>query len=267
MTNLKLDTPLLAEKYDELSNLQFDNGSILIEKLGIKEGERVLDIGCGTGRLVRYVSNVVGSNGKIVGIDPLPLRIEIARDKIKGENISFEVGVSDDLSLFEESSFDHIYLNAVFHWIANKEATLTEVYRVLKPGGRIGINTQARESPGCLKVTTDSVLSREPYAKSVVSCEDPMIKHAVTSTELKRLLEASGFRNINMELRKTKRYYQNSGEIIDLVTSSSFGNYLIHVPVHLQEQAAFDIATELEKARNEKGIEFISNNTFAFAQK
>ncbi|MCZ7398646.1 MAG: methyltransferase domain-containing protein [Candidatus Methanoperedens sp.] len=267
MTNLKLDTPLLAEKYDELSNIQFDNGSILIEKLGIKEGDRVLDIGCGTGRLVRYVSNVVGSNGKVVGIDPLPLRIDIARQKIKGENISFEVGVSEDLGLFEGSSFDLIYLNAVFHWVVNKEATLTEIYRVLKPGGRIGINTQARESPGCLKLTTDSVLSRQPYAKAVVSSEDPMIKHAVTSPELKRLLEVSGFRNISLELRKTKRYYQNSGEIIDLVTSSSFGNYLIHVPVHLQEQAAFEIATELEKARNEKGIEFISNNVFAFAQK
>ncbi|VVB95412.1 Uncharacterised protein [uncultured archaeon] len=35
MINLKLDTPLLAEKYDEISNIQFDNGSILIEKLGV----------------------------------------------------------------------------------------------------------------------------------------------------------------------------------------------------------------------------------------
>lgn len=267
MTNLKLDTPLLAEKYDEVSNIQFDNGSILIEKLGVKEGDNVLDIGCGTGRLAQYLSKIVGSRGKVVGIDPLEQRINIARKKIKCENISFEIGVSDDLRLFEDSSFDHIVLNAVFHWVANKEATLTEISRVLKPGGRIGINTQARESPGCLKLTTDSVLSREPYAKAVVSSEDPMIKHAVTSSELKRLLEASEFRNINLDLRKTKRYYQNSGEIMDLVTSSSFGNYLIHVPTHLREQAAFEIATELEKARNEKGIEFISNNVFAFAQK
>ncbi len=267
MTNLKLDTLLLAEKYDVVSNIQFDNGSILLEKLGVKEGDKVLDIGCGTGRLALYVSKIVGSHGKVVGIDPLPLRIDIARRNIKGENLSFEVGVSDDLSFFEESSFDHIYLNAVFHWVVNKEATLTEIYRVLKPGGRIGLNTQARESPSCLKLTTDSVLSREPYAKAVLPSEDPMIKYAVTSSELKRLLETSGFRNVNLDLRKTKRYYQNSGEIIDLVTSSSFGNYLNHVPASLQDQAAFEIASELEKGRSEKGIEFISNSVFAIAQK
>lgn len=267
MTNLKLDTPLLAEKYDEVSNIQFDNGSILIEKLGVKEDDKVLDIGCGTGRLAQYLSKIVGSRGKVVGIDPLEQRINIARKRIKCENISFEIGVSDDLSIFENSSFDHIVLNAVFHWVANKEATLTEIYRVLKPGGRLGLNTQARESPGCLKLTTDSVLSREHYANMIVPSEDPMIKYAVTSSELKRLLEVSGFRNIDLDLRKTKRYYQNSGEIIDLVTSSSFGNFLLHVPARLQKRATAEIASELEKARNEKGIKFLSNNVFAIAQK
>ncbi len=267
MTNLKLDTPLLAEKYDEISNIQFDNGSILIEKLGVKEGDKVLDIGCGTGRLVQHVSEIVGSHGKVVGIDPLEQRINIAKKKVNGKNISFEIGVSDDLGLFEDSSFDHIILNAVFHWVVNKEATLAEIYRVLNPGGRLGMNTQARESPGCLKLTTDSVLGRDHYAGAIVPSEDPMVKYAVTSSELKRLLELLGFRNIDIDPRKTKRYYRDSGEIIDLVTSSSFGNFLLHVPASLQNRAAAEIAQELEKTRNEKGIEFISNNVFAIAQK
>ncbi len=267
MINLKLDTPLLAEKYDEISNIQFDNGSILIDRLGVKERDNVLDIGCGTGRLAQYLSGIVGHRGKVVGIDPLDQRINIARKKIKVKNIYFEIGVSDDLSLFEDSIFDHVILNAVFHWVINKEETLEEIYRVLKPGGLIGINTQARESPGCLKLTADSVLSREQYARTVVPTEDPMTKYAVTSSELKRLLEASGFRNIDLEPRKTKRYYRDSGEIIDLVTSSSFGNFLLHVPDNLKKRATSEIASELEKASNEKGIEFISNNVFAIAKK
>ncbi len=267
MINLKLDTSLLAEKYDEISNIQFDNGSILIDKQGVKEGDNVLDIGCGTGRLAQYLSRIVGHRGKVVGIDPLEQRINIARKKIKGENIYFEIGVSDDLSLFEDDSFDHVILNAVFHWVINKEDTLAEIYRVLRPDGLVGINTQAKESPGCLKLTSDSVLGREQYAGTIVPSEDPMTKYAVTSSELKKLLEASGFRNIDLDIRQTKRYYPNSCEIINLVTSSSFGNFLLHVPEILKKRATSEIASELEKARNEKGIEFISNNVFAIAQK
>ncbi len=267
MTNLSLDTTLLAEKYEEVSNIQFDNGSILIEKLGIKEGDKVLDIGCGTGRLARSVSKIVGPSGKVVGTDPLPPRIDVARKKLNGGNVSFEVGTSDDLSQFADNSFDHVFLNAVFHWVVNKKATLTEIYRVLTPGGQLGVTTGARELPGSLKLITDNVLSREPYAGAVDLADDPLIKHAVTSSEIKKLFKASGFRNISLDIRKTIRYYQNSGEIIDLVTSSCFGNYLIHVPEHLRNRANTEIADELEKTRNEKGIESIGNTVFAIAQK
>lgn len=267
MINLKLDTSLLAEKYDEVSNIQFNNGSILIEKLGIKKGDRVLDIGCGTGRLAGYVSKIVGPSGKVAGMDPLDSRIDVARKKIKGENISFSVGMSDDLSLFEDNSFDHVYLNAVFHWVVSKEATLVEISRVLKPDGRLGLTTPAREAPGSIKLITDGVLGREPYAGAVALSDDPLMKYAVTSSELKELLEAAGFRNTSLDLRKTIRYYPGPGEIIDFVNSSCFGNFLTHVPVYLRERAASEIASELEKGRGEKGIAFTGNTVFAVAQK
>ena len=266
MSSTNSDTPLLAEKYDRISDIQFDNGLILIEKLGVKKGNRVMDIGCGTGRLAHYVSNIVGSGGKVVGIDPLKLRIEIARKKATAKNITFETGASDDLSFFTDSSFDYVYLNSVLHWIVNKEATLAEVYRVLKPDGQLGLTTHAR-GDCCSKQVTDRVLSRKPYANSVVLSEDPMIKYAVTGPELKELLAASGFRNISLDSRKTTSYYQSPDEIIDLVTSSSFGNFLLHVPAHLRERAAAEVAAELEKGRNEKGIEFINNTVFATARK
>lgn len=74
MSNVESDNQLLAEKYDKVSEGQFNNGLILIEKLGIKTGHNVLDIGCGTGRLTEYLSKIVGDEGRIYGIDPSGLR-------------------------------------------------------------------------------------------------------------------------------------------------------------------------------------------------
>jgi arsenite methyltransferase len=75
------DSPELAAAYQEVSTHQFEHGKLLIDALNLSNGQRVLDIGAGTGRLGAYVAGLVGPSGYVIGIDPLPLRIEIARSK------------------------------------------------------------------------------------------------------------------------------------------------------------------------------------------
>src|ERR1700694_217425 len=75
------DSAELAATYEKVSDRQFEHGKQLIAALNISRGERVLDIGAGTGRLAAYVSELVGPSGHVVGIDPLALRIEIAPSK------------------------------------------------------------------------------------------------------------------------------------------------------------------------------------------
>src|SRR5215467_3472402 len=78
---MTLDSPELAATYEDLSDGQFENGKQLISDLDVRRGDRVLDIGMGTGRLAAHVAAIVGPSGSVIGIDPLPLRIEIARAK------------------------------------------------------------------------------------------------------------------------------------------------------------------------------------------
>src|SRR4051812_18505003 len=122
--SLTLDTPELAAHYDDASvDRQFKSGRRLIAKLDIQPGQRVLDVGSGTGLLAEYVAAIVGPTGFVDAVDPLPLRIEIAKRKAK-PNLSFSVGDAYALDAFEDGTFDVIYLNAVFHWFPEKLAPL-----------------------------------------------------------------------------------------------------------------------------------------------
>ncbi|MCZ7403330.1 MAG: methyltransferase domain-containing protein [Candidatus Methanoperedens sp.] len=268
MSNVEYDTQELAEKYDQISDSQYENGLILIDRLGLNEGSAVLDIGCGTGRLALHTAKIVGAEGKVAGIDPSPLRIEVAGKKVRKKssgNISFKVGRAENLSGFTDSSFDAIYLCAVFHWIADKKTALKEIHRVLKPRGRVGLTTGDKGNPFTVRQITDELFLHSPYAGHV-DIEDDTSK-PVTKKELQALFKAAGYENINISTRINKRYYSTPQEVIEFVEASSFGTFLMHVPEHLRTAARHDIEKEVEKKRTPNGIEIVSNTSVAMAQK
>lgn len=269
MVHYDLDSRELAEKYDELSNSQFENGKKLVERLGVANGQSVLDIGAGTGRLGFHVLELIGPRGKYVGIDPLPERIGIAAKNNRFPNAQFLVASAEDLSFIPSDSIDAIYLSAVFHWIPDKKKALEEIRRVLKPGGKVGLTTGARElaHTACFRVVTDSVLSRKPYSE-VVDVEDYVTaRQGVTSTQLVELLLAADLDVANVEIVARRRRFATGSQIVDFLESSTFGNYLTHVPVELRDQAREDIVAEFENRRTEDGIDFRGYTIFAVAEK
>ena len=68
--NQKLKMEYNAWAYDELSKPQIEAGCKFINELNLSVGNKVLDMGCGTGNITKYVADIVGSDGQVVGIDP-----------------------------------------------------------------------------------------------------------------------------------------------------------------------------------------------------
>ncbi|SRR5579875_830434 len=244
--SLNLDNPALANDYDRISaERQFKNGQILIHELAIASGERVLDIGCGTGLLAEYVAGLVGDNGSVLGIDPLPLRIEIATRRNR-PNLTFRVGDANQLADFESAAFDVIYLNAVLHWLPDKLGPLREMFRLLRNGGRIGISTGSRNGPNRLQEIKARVLSREPFNRYPEGLKGRA--YWVNADELRELLIASGFEIRKVEERTNVQEFPSAEAIIQFSEASSFGNFLGHLPEHLRAQAREAIACELAQS-------------------
>jgi arsenite methyltransferase len=265
MTVLVLDTPELAQQYEDLSDKQFGHGKLLIADLAIKPGEKVLDVGSGTGRLAEHVADIVGSEGLVVGVDPLPLRIAIAQQKLR-DNLSFSIAPAEDLSQFGDASFDAVYFNSVFHWLEEKPAALAEAARVLKWGGRLGISAASKERPHTLQGLVREVLDKEPFSHyGEEGLDGPLFRLDVAETIA--VLNAAGFSVVSAEIKTFTDYFDTPQTVIDFSTSSSFGNFLGKLPAGAKLAAIEAVKAALETRRTPKGIELQRNVIFAIAVK
>ena len=110
-----------------------------ISQMEIKENISFLDLGCGTGLAVRYVSDLTRGNGKYWGIDISNGMIEKAKINSKGlKNVNFIRASAEELP-FDNDNFDKIICTNSFHHYLYPDRVLSEIFGVLKPNGRIYI--------------------------------------------------------------------------------------------------------------------------------
>ncbi len=110
----------------------------------IHPGDFILDIGCGAGVDSIFAGLMAGPSSKITGIDLVPEMLERAKEnaRLSALNINFLQGMAEDL-LFDNNIFDVVISNEMFNLVVDKIKALSEVYRVLKPGGRFMLADQA----------------------------------------------------------------------------------------------------------------------------
>ncbi|GAA1617407.1 methyltransferase domain-containing protein [Brevibacterium sanguinis] len=155
----------------------------------LRDGERVLDLGSGAGIDVLLSARRVGATGFAYGVDMTDEMLELAeanREKAGADNVEFLKGTIEDVPLPDES-VDVVISNCVINLSADKTAVLAEMFRVLAPGGRIGISDV---------VADDSVTPAERKERgSFVGC----IAGALSQAEYLEGLGSAGFTDAEVE--------------------------------------------------------------------
>jgi ubiquinone/menaquinone biosynthesis C-methylase UbiE len=121
-----------------------------VELAQIKAGDCVLEVGCGTGTLTLAAKRKAGPTGQVAGIDMLPGMIEASRKKaaLANQEITFQVGSIAEIP-FSDKQFDAVMCSfMIFHMSAETRSKgIAEIYRVLKPGGRLLVVDLATPKP------------------------------------------------------------------------------------------------------------------------
>lgn len=137
--------PLLAKVHDEVQARYYGCGLVVPEQLA---GLTILDLGCGAGRDIYVLSQLVGEKGTVIGVDMTEEQLAVARkhekfhQKVFGyqqNNVQFLQGYIEQLDELNlaDASVDIIVSNCVINLAMDKAAVLREAFRVLKPGGEL----------------------------------------------------------------------------------------------------------------------------------
>ena len=166
--------------YDAITNLILRPSQKSIGALTqVKAGDKVLDVGCGSGRLTMAAQGWAGADGQAVGIDPSPEMIQVARRNAAraGLKVKFEVGVVESLP-FPDGSFDVVLNRLMLHHLPDdlKQRGLAEMCRVLKPGGVCLVVDFEPPKSGLLRLIVENHLT--PMAHVDVRTYVPLLEQA-----------------------------------------------------------------------------------------
>ena len=160
---------VLSQIHDEVLMRYYGCGLIAPEAL---EGARILDLGCGAGRDVYALSQIVGPKGRVVGVDMTPAQLNVARrhQQFHAEafghevsNVEFHHGYIEKLDALdlEPGSFDVIVSNCVINLATDKAAVLRGAYHLLKEGGEMYFSDVYADRRVPLEMARDEVLYGE----------------------------------------------------------------------------------------------------------
>lgn len=222
--------------YDKKHDFVFKYGEYLVQLLTPKEGERILDVGCGTG----YLTNLIAASGAMVtGMDNSIDMIAKARNEYP--HLPFRLASVTDFK-FEES-FDALFSNAVLHWVTEKEQAIQSMYNNLKPGGRLVLEMGGKGNVEMIINALKKALINHGYRQNAAR----EIWYFPSVSEYTSLLEKQGFRvtyaahyNRETELKDTQQGIKDwvhmfGGAFLEGVEAAAKDNILEEVQETLRQ--------------------------------
>jgi arsenite methyltransferase len=188
------DYKIVGDEYSKLEGYNPDadmgQGCGLPTKFAkIKEGDTLLDLGCGAGNDCFVARSIVGEKGRIIGIDMTEAMIKKAKenaDKIGYKNMEFILGEIESMPI-PSNTTDVIVSNCVLNLVPDKKKAFSEIYRVLKPGGHFSISDM-------VLIGTFPKEIRESI-KLYAQC----IAGALSKDEYLNIIHEQGFKNVVLQ--------------------------------------------------------------------
>ncbi len=173
----------------------------LVDFAALQPGERVVDVGCGTGAAARYAAQMVGRSGQVIGVDVNAGMLEVARSllPVAGAPLEWREANATQLPL-DDHSIDVVLCAQTVQFLPEKKTALSEMRRVVKPGGRVAVSLwcDIAESPYFYRLV-------EAVARHIGPATAAGLKSAFAlsaAADIYNLLEEAGFEQIEIMVKQ-----------------------------------------------------------------
>ena len=193
-------TRVWADEYQAIDRLLADSTRVALEHAAPKVGERVIDIGCGSGTTVLELAARVGASGYVLGADVSKPSVEKARERIAAAGVHQAEVMLCDVSthIFPANSFDLVFSRFGVMFFADPVATFANIRKAIKPDGRLALaifrplqeNKWASATVGAVRHLLPPITPPGPEEPGQFSWGDAARVH--------RILEAAGFQDVSL---------------------------------------------------------------------
>lgn len=203
MSENKQSAPSAQDQFDDATSRQLEAVYLtpdvveqrekIMALLGVREGDKALDIGCGPGLTTLALAQATGTNGAVTGVDIAEPMLALARKRCaQYSNVSFTTADVTALP-YEDGSFDIALATQVYEYVEQVDQALKELARVVKPGGRVLIVDTDWESAVWASNDDDRM-------RKVIDTWNTHIPHPQLPRDLKFRMEQAGFKQVSVDV-------------------------------------------------------------------
>ena len=208
---------------------------------------RVIDLGCGTGKLTRRLHQTLAAR-ETVGVDRSERMLEAAERDPHQDGLRFELGTVESFSADDE--YDLIFSNAVFHWIEDHEGLVARLIRALRPGGQLAFQMPAMHRHPS-HVVADALASVAPFGRALNGWHRP--QPVLEPEDYARLLFRAGIANPKVRVVIYPHVLASRDDVVEWMKGTLLTEYEKHFRPEVFEEflAAYRqrLVAQLEDAR------------------
>lgn len=171
------------------------NHGRIVDRLGLRVGSSLLDVGCGTGNFTRDVAPVVGPDGSVVGLDLSEAMLGVANTRAAEAGLQIDYHVGDAAALpFADAQFDAVRSERLLQYLPDPAKAVAEMVRVTRPGGRVAATEVDWDG-----ISIDTAgLDRSIWRRTILAISDGA-GNGWQGRELRRLFLDAGLEDVTCE--------------------------------------------------------------------